>query len=174
MVSCVVMCWPPNGHLGCVPNVFNPCSHSQVKRLNVKGWIKLQWQHNIEVKIKCVMWNEQIDGLAINLNPVPLPKQKWMWAIEAEKMESSSKIGITLQFVPPTPCSSIIKSIFQTSKPTIITLTKNRCVNNYLLELEQYEPIMHYLDYEHHQTLMPQQNPIAYISYYLAFHWKYS
>jgi len=93
-----------------------------------------------------------------------------MQAIEVEEMESSSKIGIILQSLPPTPFSSIIRSIFQTNKPTIITFIKNRCVNNYLLELEQYEPIMHYLDYEHHQTLMPQQNPIANISYYLAFH----
>jgi len=39
-------------------NVFNPNLHSNVKRLDVKGQIKLIQKHNIEVKIKCVMRNE--------------------------------------------------------------------------------------------------------------------
>jgi hypothetical protein len=30
----------------------------------------------LKVKVKCVMWNEQIDGLAISHNPTPLLKEK--------------------------------------------------------------------------------------------------
>jgi hypothetical protein len=40
------------------------------------------------------MRNEQIDGLAINHSPTPLPKQKQMRALEAKEMESSSKIDL--------------------------------------------------------------------------------
>ncbi len=36
------------------------------------------WDENamLKVKVKCVMWNEQIDGLAISHNPTPLLKEK--------------------------------------------------------------------------------------------------
>ncbi len=49
---------------------------------------------NVKVKIKCVMWNKRIDGLAINHSLAPVPKQKRMWALDVEEMESSSKIDL--------------------------------------------------------------------------------
>jgi hypothetical protein len=48
----------------------------------------------VEVKIKCVMWNEQINGLIINHSRAPLPKQEQMQALDAKEMESSSKIDL--------------------------------------------------------------------------------
>jgi hypothetical protein len=68
------------------------CVH--MRRFNVKGSIKSKWKHNVEVKIECAMRNEDIDGLAINHSLAPLPKQKWMWILDAKEMESSSKIDI--------------------------------------------------------------------------------
>jgi hypothetical protein len=38
------------------------------------------------------MWNEQIDGLAINHSPALLLEQERMRAPDVEEMESSSKI----------------------------------------------------------------------------------
>jgi hypothetical protein len=49
---------------------------------------------NVDVKIKCVMRNEQIDGLKINHSLAPLPKQEQMWALDVKKMDSSSKIDL--------------------------------------------------------------------------------
>jgi hypothetical protein len=46
------------------------------------------------MKIKCVMQNEQIDGLTINHSPAPLPKQKQMRALNSEEMESCSNIDL--------------------------------------------------------------------------------
>jgi hypothetical protein len=40
------------------------------------------------------MQNEQIDGLTINHNLAPLPKQEQMRALDVEEMESSSKINL--------------------------------------------------------------------------------
>jgi hypothetical protein len=40
------------------------------------------------------MQNKEIDGLAINYNPAPLPKQKRMPALDVEEIESSSKINL--------------------------------------------------------------------------------
>jgi hypothetical protein len=40
------------------------------------------------------MQNKQIDGLAINHSPAPLPKQERMWALEAKEMEPFSKIDL--------------------------------------------------------------------------------
>jgi hypothetical protein len=37
---------------------------------------------------------EQIDGLAINHSPTPLPKQEQMQALGVEEMESSSKMNL--------------------------------------------------------------------------------
>jgi hypothetical protein len=54
----------------------------------------LRWKHNAKVKIKCAMWNEQTDGLAINHSYAPSPKQEWMWTLDAKEMESSSKINM--------------------------------------------------------------------------------
>jgi hypothetical protein len=94
MASCVPICWSPNEQwVKCMPNAFNPCPHAHVRRLNAKSWIKPKWKCNIEVNIKCAMQNEQIDGLTTNHTPNPLPKQKWMRALDVEEMESSSKIN---------------------------------------------------------------------------------
>jgi hypothetical protein len=49
---------------------------------------------NVEMKIKCVMRNEQIDGLKINHSLAPLPEQEQMWALDAKEMDSSSKIDL--------------------------------------------------------------------------------
>jgi len=54
-------------------DVSNLCSHSHMKRLDAEGWIKFKQTCNIEMKIKYVMWNEQIDGLATNHSPTPIP-----------------------------------------------------------------------------------------------------
>jgi hypothetical protein len=56
--------------------------------------MKLRQKHNTEVKVECVMKNEWINGLVINHNFAPLPKQKRMWALDAKEMESSSKINL--------------------------------------------------------------------------------
>jgi hypothetical protein len=40
------------------------------------------------------MRNEQIDGLIINHNPMPLLEQKWIQILKAKKMKSSSKIDL--------------------------------------------------------------------------------
>jgi len=37
---------------------------------------KPKQKHNIEVKVKCVMRNEQIDGLSTNNNLAPLLEQE--------------------------------------------------------------------------------------------------
>ncbi len=75
-----VMCgypWPSNEQRAkCVLDVFNPCSHSHVRKLNVKSWIKSKWKHNVKVKIKCVINNEQIYDLIINHSLVPLNKNE--------------------------------------------------------------------------------------------------
>jgi hypothetical protein len=47
------------------------------------------------MKVKCVMWNKQIYGLAINHSPTPLLKEKRMQVLDVEEMESSSKIYLT-------------------------------------------------------------------------------
>jgi hypothetical protein len=40
------------------------------------------------------MRNEQIDGLIINHNLMPLFEQKWIQILKAKKMKSSSKIDL--------------------------------------------------------------------------------
>ncbi len=95
MVSCVIIGWPLNKQ--CVRymlGVPNPCRHSHMKRLNVKGWIKSRWKHIIEVKVKCVMQNKWIDGLTMNYNPTLLPKKKANVGCEVKEMESSFKINL--------------------------------------------------------------------------------
>jgi hypothetical protein len=49
-----------------------------MKRLDVEGQIKLRRKRNIEMKVKCVMRNEQINGLIINHNLAPLLEQEQM------------------------------------------------------------------------------------------------
>jgi hypothetical protein len=72
----------------------NLCPHSHMRRLNAKGWIKLRWKCNLEMKVECVMQNEQIDGLTTNNNLAPLLKQEWMWTMNVEKIQSFSKIDL--------------------------------------------------------------------------------
>jgi hypothetical protein len=73
-------------------NASNLCPHSCMRRLDVKGWIKSRRKCNAKVKVKCVMRNEQIDGLTTNHNLAPLLEQKQMWTLDVEEVESSSKI----------------------------------------------------------------------------------
>ncbi len=40
------------------------------------------------------MWNKQINGLIINHSSTPLPKQKQIWTLNAEEINSSSKINL--------------------------------------------------------------------------------
>ncbi len=95
MASCVAICWLPNGQwTKCVLDASNPCPHSHMRRLDAKGWIKPKRIHNAEMKMKCVMWNEQIYGLTINHSLAPLHKQERMLAIDAKEMEPSSKIYV--------------------------------------------------------------------------------
>jgi hypothetical protein len=42
-------------------DVSNLCSHSHMRRLDVEGLIKSRQKCNVEVKIECVMRDEQID-----------------------------------------------------------------------------------------------------------------
>jgi hypothetical protein len=65
-----------------------------VRKLDVEGWIKSRQKCNAKVKIKCVMWNEQIDDLTINHSPTPFLKQEQMWVLDVEGIESSSKINL--------------------------------------------------------------------------------
>ncbi len=77
-----------------MPDPFNLCPHSHVRRLNAKGLIKLRQKCIVEVKVECAMRNEQMDGLTTNHIPTPLPEQKQMQALDAKEMESSSKISL--------------------------------------------------------------------------------
>jgi hypothetical protein len=52
----------------------------------------LKQKCNAEVKVKCAMQNEWIDGLTINHSLTPLPEQKQMWVLNVGKMESTSNI----------------------------------------------------------------------------------
>jgi hypothetical protein len=126
MASCVAIRWPPNGQRAkCVPNMSNPCPHSHVRRLDVKGWIKPRWKHNNEVKIRCVMRNEQINGLATNHSLAPLSKQEWMRALDVKEMESSSKkidLGDVLWW-------KTIKDVYNRGALIIAKLSKRRCIS---------------------------------------------
>jgi hypothetical protein len=55
---------------------------------------QIETKISARMKVKCVMWNEQIDGLTINHSLDPLPKQKRMQALDAKEMESFSKINL--------------------------------------------------------------------------------
>jgi hypothetical protein len=48
----------------------------------------------LKVKVKCVMWNEQICGLTTNYSPTPLLKEKQMRVLNAKEMKSFSKIDL--------------------------------------------------------------------------------
>jgi hypothetical protein len=62
-------------HIKCVPNMFNPCSHSHVKRLNIESWIKLKQKYNTQMKVECAMWNKEINNLLeISGSPNGIPR----------------------------------------------------------------------------------------------------
>jgi hypothetical protein len=110
-------------HVRYVLNAFNPCPHSHVKRLDVEGWIKLRWKHNVEVKIKCPMQNERIDDLSINHFLVPLHKQEQMSILNAKEMESSSKIDLNHVLWRMSIKDAYIFRVLVTTK-----LSKERCI----------------------------------------------
>ncbi len=95
MASCVAIHWPLNRQrVKCVPNVSNSCLYSHLRKLNVEGWIKSRRKWNVEVKVKCVMWNKLIDDLTTNHSLALLLEQEQMQVLDAKEMESSSKIDI--------------------------------------------------------------------------------
>jgi hypothetical protein len=95
MASCVAICWLSNKQwIKCVPNPSNPYPHSHVKILDVESKIKSRQKHNIEVKVKCTMWNKWIHGLVINHSLTPLLEQERMRVLDVEEMESSSNIDL--------------------------------------------------------------------------------
>jgi hypothetical protein len=65
-----------------------------VRRLNAKAESNRDKNAMLKVKVKCVMWNKQIDGLAINHSPTPLLEKKRIRVVNAKEMESSSKINL--------------------------------------------------------------------------------
>jgi hypothetical protein len=77
-----------------MPDASKMCPHSHVRRLNAKSWIKPKQKHNAKVKVKCAMRNEQIYGLVTNHSLAHLLEQEWMWALDVEELESSSKIDL--------------------------------------------------------------------------------
>jgi hypothetical protein len=95
MVSCVAIHWAPNGQqVKCVSDVSNSCPNSLVKRLNARASSNQDKKHNVQVKVKCAMWNKRIDGLTSNHSFAPLLEQEWMRVLDVEKMESPSNINL--------------------------------------------------------------------------------
>jgi hypothetical protein len=107
-----------------VPDAFNPCPHSHVKRLNVEGWIKPKWKWNVQVKVKCAMQNEWIDDLTINYCLAPLLKQEKMWVLNAKEMESSSKV-----YLNHVLWRMSIKDACRFKVPITTKLSKERCIS---------------------------------------------
>jgi hypothetical protein len=70
------------------------------------------------------MRNKQIDGLATNHSPTPLPKQEQMRALDAKEMESSSKIDLrdVLWWMS-------IKATYKLRTPINATLLKEVCIS---------------------------------------------
>jgi hypothetical protein len=124
LASCVVIYWPSNRQCArCVLDAFNPCPHSHVKRLNVKGWIEPRWKCNVKMKVKCAMRNKQINGLTINHSPTPLPKQKQMWALNVEQIKSCSKIDLK-----DVSWRMSIKDACKIGALVIVKLSKEECI----------------------------------------------
>jgi len=122
-IMCGYRC-PPNKQQATLPNAFNRCPHSHVRRLDAGSWIKLKLKHNIEVEIECAMRNERIDGLTINHYVAPLPKKEWMWTLDVKEMESSSKIDLkdVLWWM-------YIKNAYRFGALVIVKLSKKRCIS---------------------------------------------
>jgi len=126
MVSCVAIYRSPTmQQVKCMSNASNLCPHSHMRRFNVEGSIKSKWKHNVQVKVECAMQNEDINDLAINHSLAPLPKQEWMWVLDAKEMESSSKIDIrdvswwmSIKYT----CSFVVSIITKLSKKRCISL----------------------------------------------------
>ncbi len=124
MVSCVVICWPPNIQcVKCMPYPFNLCPHSHVRRLDAKGWIKSTWKRIVEVKVNCAMQNERIDGLVTNHILTPLPEQELMWVLDDEEMESFSKISLK-----DVSWWMSIRDAYNLGASVIAKLSKERCI----------------------------------------------
>jgi hypothetical protein len=64
-----------------------------MKKLDLEGWIKPKRKCNVEVKVESVM-RKHINGLVTNHSLAPLLKQEWMWVLNVEEIESSSKIDL--------------------------------------------------------------------------------
>jgi len=125
MASCVVICWPPNGQRAkCVPNVSNPCPHSQMKRLNVEGWIKPRRKCNKEMNIECAMQIEQIYGLTTNHSLAPLLEQERMRVLDVKEMESSFKINLKDVLWWKT-----IKDVYRHVASITAKFSKERCIS---------------------------------------------
>jgi hypothetical protein len=125
MASCVVIYWPPNGQRAkCETNVSNLCPRSQMKRLNVEGRIKPRRKCNKDVKIKCAMQTEQIDGLTTNHSLAPLLEQERMWVLNVKEMESSFKINLRDVLWWKT-----IKDVYRHVASIITKFSKERCIS---------------------------------------------
>ncbi len=70
------------------------------------------------------MQNERIDGLATNHSPAPLSKQEWMWAMDVEEMESSSKIDLK-----DVSWWMSIKDAYRLGALIIARFSKERCIS---------------------------------------------
>jgi len=124
MASCVAIDWPQNGQCAkCVLDASNPCPHSHVRRLNVKGLIKSRKKCNPKMQIECAMQNKWINGLTINHNPTPLLEQKRMWVLKVKEMESSSKINLK-----DVSWWMSIKDTYRLVASVIAKLSKERCI----------------------------------------------
>ncbi len=104
-------------------DVSNPCPHSRMKRLDAEGWIKLRWKHNAEVKSKCAMQNEWIDGLIINHSLSALLEQEWMWVLNVKEMEYQDRLkgmclgGSSSKMIVDLGCRSLPNSKTKSASP---------------------------------------------------------
>jgi hypothetical protein len=70
------------------------------------------------------MRNNHIDGLTTNRSPTPLPEQERLWALDADKTESSSKIN--LRDVSWWMC---IKDAYTLGVSITTKFSKKRCIS---------------------------------------------
>jgi hypothetical protein len=92
----------------------------------IRCWrlIKPRWKCNVEVKIKCVMQNEQIDGLVTNHSHAPLPEQERTWSLDVEEMKSFSKINLR-----DVSWLMSIKDARKPKAPIIVKFSKERYIS---------------------------------------------
>jgi hypothetical protein len=125
-ISNSVMCdYPPNGQwTKCVPDAFNPCPHSHVRRLDVESWIKPKWKCNVEIQVECAMQNKRIDGVTTNHSHAPLLEQEQMRALDVEEMESFSKVDLR-----DVSWWTSIKNAYRPWALITARLSKERCIS---------------------------------------------